>query len=461
MQKDEIIKQIKPDFEAIIGHNCPDIAAYLNIDSTKILEQWWYAKQNFISIFRNKLIYEVGEVQFHLEPKVKQEKLKSFISKIRLQYNYKDLADFLYFFQDDFFNTQITSCEYLDIVPKGVKIIKAFKYFIEDVKMLHILQNQASQLIQEDKISGILCLSVHPLDYLSLSETTYNWRSCHALDGDYCAGNLSYMCDSSTIVCYIRGKDEKELPHFGGVKWNSKKWRMLFFVNQRGNNVFAGRHYPFFCAEAMDRILDIYRFEFLFTEIKFSNWHNDYSDQYTFKTADRLYGPSMDIAEHIFMNHYAVPLEKIVFDVSNLHFNDLLNSSVYHPYYAWTSDWTPEDILKIGEYPYCPACGNHLLSSSGSLVCDHCAEEAEFRRNIQEEEYVGTCAYCDRDIHTGDVFGRYQDLLLCENCFDSYTSICAKCGRTYLTDYMNPVFDEKTQDYKYYCTDCIEERNEG
>ena len=48
------------------------------------------------------------------------------------------------------------------------------------------------------------------------------------------------------------------------------------------------------------------------------------------------------------MNHYAIPLEKIVFDISNLHFNDLLNSSVYHPYYAWTGDWTPEDVLKIG-----------------------------------------------------------------------------------------------------------------
>ena len=28
-------------------------------------------------------------------------------------------------------------------------------------------------------------------DYLSLSENAFNWRSCHALDGEYRAGNLS------------------------------------------------------------------------------------------------------------------------------------------------------------------------------------------------------------------------------------------------------------------------------
>lgn len=83
-------------------------------------------------------------------------------------------------------------------------------------------------LIQEDKVTGILCLSIHPLDYLSLSENTYNWRSCHALDGEYRAGNLSYMMDNTTVVCYLKGEDEAELPHFPAeVKWNSKKWRML------------------------------------------------------------------------------------------------------------------------------------------------------------------------------------------------------------------------------------------
>ena len=42
-------------------------------------------------------------------------------------------------------------------------------------------------------MEGYLYLSIHPLDYLSISETNHGWRSCHALDGEYRNGNLSYL----------------------------------------------------------------------------------------------------------------------------------------------------------------------------------------------------------------------------------------------------------------------------
>ena len=73
---------------------------------------------------------------------------------------------------------------------------------------------------------------MHPLDYLSLSENTYNWRSCHSLDGEYRAGNLSYMMDKSTVICYLKSNDDVILSNFGPeVKWNSKKWRVLLYFS--------------------------------------------------------------------------------------------------------------------------------------------------------------------------------------------------------------------------------------
>lgn len=465
MIKEEIIKQIKPDFEQIIKYNYPDVAEFLTVDSTKTLEQWAKAKEDFYEMFGEKLIYEIGDVKFHLTDETKMDKLSKFISKIHHTYNFPDLADFIKAFREDFFETQVTSSVYIrdfnNSIPKGMKIIKAFKYFIDDENLLHVLQNQASQLIQEDKVTGTLCMSIHPLDYLSVSENTYNWRSCHALDGDYCAGNLSYMCDRSTIVCYIRGKDEKELPHFGGVKWNSKKWRMLFFVNSNGSCVFAGRHYPFFCYEAMDKILDTYRYDFPGTEVKFSNWHDDYSDNYTFKKYDRLYGTGMDLDEHIFMNNYVIRLQDVVYDMCSLHFDDLLGSSVYRPYYAWTQFWTPNSPLSVGAHPVCPACGNERLISSEELVCNSCSYWAEQEKHNKEISLIGQCSCCDRDIYEGDEFGEADGNLLCNACLESHTKTCASCGKIFTTDYMNPVFNEQTQEYRYYCTNCMEERIEN
>ena len=93
---------------------------------------------------------------------------------------------------------------------------------------------------------------MHPLDFLSLSENNSNWRSCHALDGDYRAGNLNYMADDVTIVAYIKSSsgDEKLREFPKSVPWNNKKWRALLFINE--DVCYLGRQYPFAAAGVED-----------------------------------------------------------------------------------------------------------------------------------------------------------------------------------------------------------------
>ena len=96
---------------------------------------------------------------------------------------------------------------------------------------------------------------VHPLDFLSTSENTHNWRSCHALDGEYRSGNLSHMVDHSTVICYLKSGREEKLPNFPpDVLWNSKKWRVLFYMADRWDMVFAGRQYPFSTETGLDYV---------------------------------------------------------------------------------------------------------------------------------------------------------------------------------------------------------------
>lgn len=445
-QMEKMIKDVQEDFDSVLKHQFAYTQSFnYTPDSTKILTQWFNAKSAFIEKFYNQLIYDAGEHVFNLDPEAQLENLNNFINTLKHTYEEYDLARFLKKFRNEFFETQRTSEIYEQVVdiknvgcraiviPKGMKIIKAFKYFIEDKLILEILQNKASMLIQENKIYGHLYLSVHPLDYLSLSENTNNWRSCHALDGDYCAGNLSYMCDTTTIVCYIAGEDKKELPHFGPVKWNSKKWRMLLYVSPYQNLLFAGRHYPFFSKSAMDTVKKQYAF-LKHTPVMYSKWHNDVltranhqdPDDYNITwTNEELITANNPI---MFINKYFVDINRIVKDVSDLHFNDLLKSTVYEPYYSFTTDWSPtgEGNLFVGNDVFCPYCGKRLLFNSGSLACDSCYDL--FREDIENSFIVGECCNCARLVyvdepHVYDAGGN----LYCDSCRESELTQCSVC----------------------------------
>lgn len=208
----------------------------------ELIENWYKAKEKFIRHFGGTPIYEVGKVSFHLSVDQKRSRVNDFVDRVVNTYGNGRLGDFINDNLDGFFDNQVVK-DYENI-PRGMKLVKAFKFFEPHSKTtLERLQNEASRIIQEDKIEGILCLSVHPLDFLSSSENTYNWRSCHALDGEYRAGNLSYMCDESTIMCYLKTEaGDMKLEHFpANVRWNSKKWRMLLHFSENTDMIMAGR----------------------------------------------------------------------------------------------------------------------------------------------------------------------------------------------------------------------------
>lgn len=77
-------------------------------------------------------------------------------------------------------------------IPLGSKLSKSFKRFINSQEIVRWAQDTASRYMQENKIEGYLYLSIHPLDFLTISENNENWWSCQSLDGDYRSGNLSY-----------------------------------------------------------------------------------------------------------------------------------------------------------------------------------------------------------------------------------------------------------------------------
>ena len=326
---------------------------------------WFEAKRDFIEAWNGQMIFEVpGKITFELSQKDKDSRLDDFINSVSITYDNDTLAEFLEDNRTGFFQNKVVRSWYnkdtgIDI-PEGMKLIKAFKYFETDEVALKDLQTQASMIIQEDKIEGVLCFSVHPLDFLSSSENTYKWRSCHALDGEYRAGNLSYMVDKATIMCYLRGVENAKLPNFpSSVLWNSKKWRMLLFFSEKWDVLFAGRQYPFFSRSALDIVMNNILSSTLGGYGAWSQWHDDQISTYDYKDNNNRDGgylmwPYICIANELYR------LDSIVKDGKHsLQFNDVLRSSCYKPYFCFKYYRTIGEmpVVNIGGAVPCLRCG--------------------------------------------------------------------------------------------------------
>lgn len=385
------INEIKEQFKTAIRVS----QGIENPQVDELFELWLNAKRDFIEVMGGNLIYQYPEkVSFTLEESQKKMKLEDFICKLYDHYEVEDLADFVYTMKKSFFSN-VVSEDYEtpsgEIITKGTKLIKAFKYFIKDKEFLAELQDLASQIIQLDKVEGYMCLSVHPLDYLSVSENTHNWRSCHALDGEHRTGNLNYMVDYSTVVCYIKSEKEEILPAFS-FPWNSKKWRTLLFFSNDWHMIFAGRSYPYGCVRALDFIIsDLLHSAGFYSNSNYSCHYCEWCDDKI--TKFNINGNILDINPHVYAGQgKLIDLNDLIKNGSmTYHFNDILDSSYYDPVYSYLTFGSVSMINEntrfvIGASVPCLICGKSAINHSDVMVCDDCIGDYLYNYDLRERK---------------------------------------------------------------------------
>lgn len=430
-----------------------------NPELDNLFDVWEESKSKFIERFGG-LIYEWPEpIEFTMDLYTKQIKICDFVDFIDNFYRNRQLATFIEMNAETFFDNKVSNTCGQDI-PKGMKLLKAFKYFESDKDRLRDLQDAASTYIQQKSVKGTLCFSVHPLDFLSSSENTYNWRSCHALDGEYRAGNLSYMCDKTTFMVYLRGADGVHLDAFGNVKWNSKRWRMLIHESEGSDVLFAGRQYPFSSPDGADIVLNIYNN--LFNSYrKFGTWSKNYIESYT--TEDNLF--SMDLN-----NRYAIidrvlyPLEKIVRqDPYGMNYNDILCSTCYtKPLYSVRYDCFGKNFdhllekpIHIGAPVRCLHCNSDFITDAETMRCNEC----EISFGYEENEVYGSCSCCGHRIYLDDAhYIGTDDEPVCDECFNKYCFYCYDCGDAYFTDTDGMNVEIEEGEYELVCPHCYRSR---
>ena len=438
-----------------------------------LLDDWQIAKNRIANKFlHGKVSYTWPEkVRFELKEEAKEEKLghlSEFISNILDDWNHP-LVKFLdQLSANEFYNNTLNTDYIITArdnkkILKGSKIIKAFKYFIDDPLLLHDLQDKASELIQENKVEGYLTFSIHPLDFLSSSENTHNWRSCHSLDGEHRSGNLSYMCDSGTMIVFLAPEKQEVLPNFPEtVPWNSKKWRVLLHFDKELDVCFASRQYPFSAEGALDTVYEVFQ-EILapFREYwgsfkgnerqQWSGWRNDYMETFM-----RNNGQNEDIEElrYFIANHGVYDRYAVMKDVpGSLHFNDVLRSSCYEkPYYMYKEYYGPTNIeFEVGSLVKCLHCGTEHITGLDTMMCIDC--ECEYGHSDSDEYRVCDC--CGARFYYSNGYWVGDDDMVCPHCAETKTFLCEDCGERCYNDQQH--WSEELKGY--ICNYCYDSRS--
>lgn len=422
---------------------------------------WEKNKAKFIDCFGG-LIYEYPEkVRFELDPEDKEESIDGFVNLAKSYYHNEPLADFVSKQREGFFeNKTLLDARGADgkIIKKGTRLVKAFRHFAEGNELVD-LQNEASRVIQDNKMEGILCFSVHPLDFLTLSENDYNWTSCHALDGEYRAGNLSYMADKVTFICYLKGDTNIKLTN--DIRWNNKKWRVLMYLDEYSHLILTGRQYPFDSTVGMNLILEkglaaagIRRKEDLWTP-----WQRGLNGECP---VDGLPKQSVQLKNNYIVYNDAIRnIHDIVKDAEgSCQYNDTLKNNTYRVWYAYAYAhplfnsvliWpkTAKLPLEVGSLTYCLECGRmECLSGQSTMRCIEC----ELEYGTEVGDIITVCDECGRRILTEESYC-VQEECLCEDCFRELTTTCDVCYQSYFNDEL--IYDECRE--KYVCNECRED----
>lgn len=429
------------------------------------LDQWLYhwagANRTLFKLLGNKLIYEFPidyeKTQFQLAQEFRSLILycpDSFVdvydafvhhlSNKKLVENKQDmwaLEDVLSFdaLMDDKINKTIKlsrpeSKKILQL-QAGMKPIKAvskiLKYYedlwvpfcagynksegkVDPVKDFEDFRIKHSMILNDKRTKGTMCISIHPMDFMTMSDNASDWSSCMSWksQGCYRIGTVEMMNSNCVLCCYIKGKNDFTF-NKGEGHWNNKRWRILAYYNK--DIIMSGKPYPFYnevlCKTVIAKIKELAE-----TNLgrKFSFGPELYKDMIHIGSAERMDQNRYWMESNDTKNN-------ILWDTNGM-YNDMLNDSDMS-YWCYRNKVEHKKIYNVSGKAPCLCCGKSVIEKSEWI-----------------EDY-------------NDRFDNV-DALLCNPCYNKY--YCNHCHKT-----GKEVMEVKLMSYgednnaRKYCRECM------
>ncbi len=269
-------------------------------------------------------------------------------------------------------------------------ISKISRLYGMNLDLLTAFQNEVSLVLNQKKLKGNLTISIHPLDYMTMSENECGWSSCMnwSEPGCYCRGTVEMMNSPMVVVAYLNAADQMRLP--GGYNWSNKKWRELFVVNDQ---VITGvKGYPY-QNEDLVKIVNSWLRDLAVENLgwKFDAKNVGYKPGHSFSytnDAGEESQVSLEFSTDTMYNdfgtidkHYAILGSELKY--RNIHCN-----------YSGAE--------------MCMVCGSTdaYFDSEGTLICEDCDNSTH-------------CSNCGERVYEGDVYW-LDDEPYCQYCYEEH-----------------------------------------
>ena len=242
LKREDMITAITPSVEKVI-YDALDVETL----HPNFLGMWHREKsKSLFDLFGDRLIIEkeveVMESEENLKSKIRRWRSEILVelSPVRPA-NVRNLCSI-----DELMEGKLAEDKWLtsDIVVKsGSKVSKLIKHLVKKEDFDKVMTSY-SQAVNQKKIRGILCLSIHPLDYLTMSYNQSDWESCLNLyHGEYRGGIGAYMNSDVTVVAYLKSSKGDIFIGDTDVQVGDKKWRSMVTITP--DWVHVNRHYPY------------------------------------------------------------------------------------------------------------------------------------------------------------------------------------------------------------------------
>lgn len=279
---------------------------------------------------------------------------------------------------------------------------------------------QMADALNPMEINKTAVLSVHPCDFLEMSNIDNPWHSCHCLsDGGYRAGCQSYMGDGVSMIFFTVDEDVTE-----NFYAHRKLTREIFCF--KDGVLLQSRLYPNGNVELQQLYRKIVQGT-IATCMGLSNlWRVERNPLCTFYNGGEQ--------ELLWTTHEG-----------SKHYADYNNGYAVVTYLRDMEDTRYPDIV-IGSPSLCPCCGEendwigslHCGNCNTKVVCAGCGEEVSkgSAHYVGGKYYCSQCSFscdCCGDRVVGEARLAYsfvdgRKLELCPICFENRARACEACG---------------------------------
>lgn len=298
-------------------------------------------------------------------------------------------------------------------IQHGCKTMKALGKIASayglNMSLFEDFRIKVSQILNQKVLKGNLCLSIHPLDYVTMSDNDSDWSSCMSWTDNECyrQGTVEMMNSPMVIVAYLTASKPMDVC---GLEWSNKKWRELMIVNK--DLITNIKSYPYFNSNLTKASLSLLK------ELAAKN-----VPEWNFDDVLMEYEPQEPI--------YVGDCRLIVYPSSDAMYNDFLND----PY--MNAAYFNKDLYRImkDEDDYERVSFNY----SGKSECMGCGREADFYDNeghLMGEccDTVAFCSICGESYRDEDELACVDGRLLCPDCFDNNVTQDSITGENHLTN---------------------------